>query len=472
MSQQQLAHIGDTIVQNSVSNIVKVQINHTAHAVTRFANSRVLSSDSGDTVDVYIGMRSGGRKWISFRTNMVDDDTIRIVIGRINRLASDQLGAPKDHNYVPDRPQKYLPVALWKDSTANAMGTVGETAVPSVANALKESGLRDSGAFVGLMSRAIYIVQKDGLTAFCRETDSECTVTARTANGKASGWYGEAARDWSTVDPLSVTAKAIDIANRMKEPVAVEPGRRTVILSPFAVAQVLRPICAGFDAFLTNIYRTTVFAEFNIPGRRNKIGLCVFDPRIRMSSSPTDPDGGYTPFGDIDEDRTAMPTTGLTYVDRGVLQDLAYSLHYGLEEGKRFTQNPWSLRVEAMPGTSLATVDEMIANCKEGIYVQQLSSVTELDSITGVQTGTTRDGCFFIKDGKIIKPIKNFRYVDSPMYFLNNLEMIGAAQRVAWGFVAPNSGEPKYAAEWPRRPMIVPPVMVRDFNFTSLSEAV
>jgi predicted Zn-dependent protease len=114
----------------------------------------------------------------------------------------------------------------------------------------------------------------------------------------------------------------------------------------------------------------------------------------------------------------------------------------------------------------------MIANCSEGIYVNRLSNVEQLDPQSGLQTGVTRDGCFLIKDGRIDRPVKNFRFVDSPMYFLNRLVAIGAPQRVALGFMQRSPSEPDYVSQWPRRPMIVPPLMVDDFNFTMLSDAV
>jgi predicted Zn-dependent protease len=297
-------------------------------------------------------------------------------------------------------------------------------------------------------------------------------VSAHTPDGKASGWYGQAARDWSTINPREVAHKAIDLAKRGVNASAVEPGRRTAILSPFAMAQVMRHLSHGFNAYYTDVLHSTVFTVIDNPDRRNKIGLRIFDPRIMITSDPADPAGGYFPFGDLRWDSGSMPTRAMTYVKEGVLQDLSYPLYYGLNQGKPFNQEPWSMRVDTTPGTKLQTLDEMIANCEEGIYVNRFSDIDELDSLTGMQTGTTRDGCFLVKNGKIDRPVKNFRFVDSPMYFLNRLVAIGKPERTALGFTPPIRGEPSYASDWPRRPMVMPPVMVNDFNFTGLSDAV
>jgi predicted Zn-dependent protease len=61
-----------------------------------------------------------------------------------------------------------------------------------------------------------------------------------------------------------------------------------------------------------------------------------------------------------------------------------------------------------------------------------------------------------IENGKISKPIKNFRFTESPLFALNNLEQIGVPQRIFH----------------PGFPIVVPALKVRDFSFTGLSDAV
>ena len=68
-------------------------------------------------------------------------------------------------------------------------------------------------------------------------------------------------------------------------------------------------------------------------------------------------------------------------------------------------------------------------------------------------TGLTRDGTFLIENGKIARSIKNFRFNDSPLFMLNKLEELGKAERTAAG-------------------QVMPSLRVKDFNFTSLSDAV
>jgi hypothetical protein len=57
--------------------------------------------------------------------------------------------------------------------------------------------------------------------------------------------------------------------------------------------------------------------------------------------------------------------------------------------------------------------------------------------------------------------VKNMRWNESPIFLLNNLEMLGRPERV-------NASESLSAGA----PIVVPPIKARDFNFTSASDAV
>jgi predicted Zn-dependent protease len=99
-----------------------------------------------------------------------------------------------------------------------------------------------------------------------------------------------------------------------------------------------------------------------------------------------------------------------------------------------------------------ASLDELIAGTEKGILVTRLWYIRTVDPQTLLYTGLTRDGTFYIEKGKIAFPVKNFRFNESPVIMLNNLEALGKPQRVGGN--------------------LIPPLEVRDFTFTSLSDAV
>jgi len=157
-------------------------------------------------------------------------------------------------------------------------------------------------------------------------------------------------------------------------------------------------------------------------------------------------------------------------VDRGVHTNLAFSTYFAAEQGVAPANDPpWSLRLSdsaaSAPAKAPPTVEEMIASCKEGIYVNRFTQLSLVDRSTGTYTGFTNGGCFAIRDGKIVKSVKDFRFVESPWLFLSRVEAIGTSERTAFGY-AP------WQHEWPVEPTIVPPLMIRDFNFTGLAGAV
>jgi predicted Zn-dependent protease len=107
------------------------------------------------------------------------------------------------------------------------------------------------------------------------------------------------------------------------------------------------------------------------------------------------------------------------------------------------------------PGTE--TQEEMIASTTHGVLVTRFSNVSIVDSSTLVATGFTRDGLWLIERGKISKAVKNFRFTESPLFMLNNVEAVGT---------------PAVPVFSPDAPAVVPPLKVRDFSFTSLTDAI
>lgn len=471
LTRAQVTELTKRIMDMTTAPTAKVTVTHTANYVTRMANNQVLSGDDGDTLTIRLGTSfdsyDGGSRFTVARTNQLDDNVLHTIVKQceqVNRAHTrlvDDIDPDKDQ--VPDT---LVPVNLWHETTVRAMTTTRGKVIPELLMAVTRERFNASG-FLGFMVRSEAYATKDGISVYNEETDSEVTVTARTLDGKSSGWSGQAARDWSTVKYAEVATRAIDFAKRSANPVALEPGRRTAILSSTAVAQIMQIMAQEFSAGLTFGGGT----GFSRQPRGHKLFQRVFDERISMRSDPADSDGGYRPYfsegGYTDE---GLGTPAMSWVENGILKNLQYGVREAMTHGKAYSEPPYSIRVSG--GTT--SVEEMIAQCKEGIYVNRFSNVDLVDLRSGMTTGVTRDGCFFVKNGKIEKAVKNFRFLDSPFFFLNKIEALGAPERVAFGYtLGVSMGSSGNApTDWPRRPIIAPPMMVRDFNFSALSDAV
>ena len=99
------------------------------------------------------------------------------------------------------------------------------------------------------------------------------------------------------------------------------------------------------------------------------------------------------------------------------------------------------------------STEELIAGCERGILVTHFFYIRSLDQRTVMLTGLTRDGTFLIEKGKITAAVKNFRWNESPLFMLSKIEELGKAERTSAG-------------------QVMPSLRIRDFNFTSLSDAV
>ena len=107
------------------------------------------------------------------------------------------------------------------------------------------------------------------------------------------------------------------------------------------------------------------------------------------------------------------------------------------------------------------TIDDLVRSTNRGVLITRFWYIRSLDPRTILYTGLTRDGTFLIENGRISHPVKNFRFNESPIAMLRNLEAMGRAIRVS----ASESGDIGAA-------IVVPPIKTRDFNFQSISDAV
>jgi predicted Zn-dependent protease len=147
----------------------------------------------------------------------------------------------------------------------------------------------------------------------------------------------------------------------------------------------------------------------------------------------------------------------MTWIENGVVKNLAYDRYWAQRQSVEPTPVGGSL---VMSGGD-ASLDEMIASTQRGILVTRFWYIRGVDPRTILYTGLTRDGTFLIENGRVTRAVKNLRFNESPIFMLNNVEAMGRPVRVS----ASESGGVGNG-------VVVPPLKVRDFNFTSLSDAI
>ena len=148
------------------------------------------------------------------------------------------------------------------------------------------------------------------------------------------------------------------------------------------------------------------------------------------------------------------PQEKVSWIEKGVLKNLQYSRYWAQKKGVKAVPSPGSVIMEG-GDTSL---EDLIKGTEKGILVTRLWYIRPVDPQTLLYTGLTRDGTFYIENGQIKFPIKNFRFNESPVIMLNNLDALGKVERTV-------SGESIQSC-------LIPPMRIKEFTFTSLSDAV
>ena len=439
LSKEEAQAILKKALRFSKADECSVSLNGSEGGNIRYARNAV--STAGDISQKSLSVSSAfGKKSGVATINEFDDKSLEKTVRRSEELA--QL-APENPEYMPLLgPQTYLESVGYKASTAALNPDKRAEDVAKSLKVAKDSKLEAAG-FLENSASFNAIMNSKGLFGYNKETDISFSVTLRNQEGTGSGYVSKSYNDYSKLDTLSQTKIAAAKANGSAGAKAIEPGKYTVILEPLAVSDMVGPMFQGFDARNADEGRSYMSKR----GGGTRLGEKLFDEKVNIYSDPLDPD---LPFSTFSQD--GRPQTKTVWVENGVIKKLAYSRYWA--EKKGVEAQPPAQRMVMKGGNS--SIEDMIKGTEKGILVTRFWYIRSVDPQTMLLTGLTRDGTFYIENGKIQFPIKNFRFNESPVIMLNNVEEIGKQDR------SRSEGGT----------IFVPALKIRDFTFTSLSDAV
>ena len=407
----------------------------------RFARNTVTTS--GETENMSLSVRSSfGKRSGSTSVNQFDDATLERAVRRAEELAR---LAPEDPEFMPPLgPQTYTPTpAAYVDATAAITPDYrAELAGASIAaakekNCVAAGFLEDGARWSARMNSA-------GLFGYTRSTSITYTITARTPDGLGSGWGGQDANDVARIDGPAAARIAVEKAAASRDARAVEPGKYTVVLEPAASIELIQNLL-NVDARSADEGRSFLSKS----GGGTRLGEKLMDERVTIYSDPSNAEVPSGPWvGD------GRPTRRTVWIDKGAYRNLAYSRYWAEKQGKEAMPGPSNFIMEG--GTQ--SLEELIRSTARGLLVTRTWYIRTVDPQTLLYTGLTRDGTFYIEDGQIRYAVKNMRFNESPVIMLNNLDALGRPMRVR----TDETGQPS----------LIPPMRIRDFNFSSLSDAV
>ncbi len=257
--------------------------------------------------------------------------------------------------------------------------------------------------------KVLSIVEEDGKRGFGREVI--------------------AARDPTTFDIESLVASAVKISRDTLHAKPIEPKEYEVILRPAATEEILAYSLFGLSG--------PIFHQGN-SAYTDKIGEKLLSEKLIIEDRPLDSSSIIA----SPVDRDGVATKNLTIIDQGIPKVVFHSAltasqflndksqttgHSTLPYSDYifFDAFPSALRLK--PGDS--TEQEMIEETKEGLLVQTFWYSNPVNPKLGVITGLTRDGLYLVKNGEIKHAVKNLRYTDSFLNFLNSVELISKGLR-------------------------------------------
>lgn len=432
----------------------------------RWARNRPMIASTQRDLSVGITRYIRGYKY-DVVTNQYDSESLKSA----TRYAEHQAGKKAPGEFIRemevDRPQWDNPpgIPVWSDSTFKRTPTDNGKVIRNLTQTSLDAGMISAG-YLETGAANVFHISRD---PYGREdqgsgevTQGQCSITVRHPMGTGSGWAGNTSFDINRLDLLKIAETAFDKCIKSIDPVRIEPGRFQVILEPQASATF-------FQIMLTYMQRTLPENHANHPMHlgadnslrrfRSKIGLPVIDRRLTIEHHPDHPVVGTHPH----------PGVGpVTIVKDGVLTEMFHNYSYALNE--LVDQNPAVRRTSfRVPGTS-TTTEAMISNMERGLILTMVSHPELIDMSSALFTGFTRNGLWLVENGRITRAVQNFRWTESPLFILNNVEEIGTSVPVFYPANMRNSLVNSLVNSLNN--VAVPALRVNDFSFTSIIDAI
>jgi predicted Zn-dependent protease len=442
LTRQHAEEIFAKVLKYSTADETEAIISSTAYALTRFANNTIHQNvaEEGGALSVRVVL---DRRMARASTNKFDEASIRQTCEAALTLARLQ---PPDPELLPmPGPQTFRAVHRFHQDTAQLTPQARAETVRQVIARAEKDGLTAAGIFSsGCFAMGLF--NSRGLSAFHEETVSEFSVTM--LGESSSGWAKKTSPNCRELQPEALAERAARKALESREPREIEPGKYTVILEPAAVLDLLGYLFSDFGGLAIHEKRSCL---------TGRVGQQVFGANINVRDDVYHPRQSGAPF-----DGEGVPRQRVTLIEQGVVKGVVYARQtahktgaeptgHGLPLPNEIGETPVNIVMEG----GRTSIQEMVRSTKRGLLVTRLWYIREVDPYQKILTGMTRDGTFWIEDGKVQYGLRNLRFNQSMIEMLGQVEMMSPPERAA--------GEETFD-------MVVPAMKVREFSFSSLTK--
>ena len=457
LDQSRAEQIFEKIKKFSTVDEIEVIFSSTDFSLTRFANNTIHQNVAEVNEAASIRVAFDG-KTARATTNRFDDEGLKRAVQSAESIAKVQ---EPDPDFLPmaeaGEVQGLKGPSRWSDETAAITPADRAEGVGKIVAAAKKNKLVTAGIYSSSQT-AEAILNSNGLSVYHRQTSAEVSITMLADS--SSGWQKTNSPEVRNVDPVRLAEIAAQKARDSRNPQELPPGKYTVILEPAAVLDLVGFMFWDFGGLAILDQRSFL---------NNRIGTKLFGENISIVDDVAHPLQSNAPF-----DGEGVHRQRVSLVEKGVIRSLVYARSPAAKMSKseykdkvgeiKVTGHGFPLPNEMgeaptnivfiTPGNE-QTVEQMIAGTERGILITRLWYIREVDPYEKIVTGMTRDGTFLVEGGKVKHGLLNFRFNQSLIEMLNNVEAIGKAVRA--------SGEEAFD-------MVVPAMKIRDFNFTEVTK--
>lgn len=455
---EQSGDIFDRIQKLSSADEVEVLFSGGKFALTRFANNTIHQNVAEE--NAVMSVRTVfGRRTARATTNKFDDESLRQVVRSSESLAKVQHPDP-DLLPMPDSQaagNANGTASRHFDQTAAITAEIRAEGVRQIVSVADRHNLTTAGIFSSAESFE-GIFNSRGLSRWHRQTSAEISITMLA--GDSSGWQKANSPDVRNLDPMKLAETAAQKAVDSAHPREVPAGKYTVILEPAAVLDIVGFMFWDYSGMALLDQRSFL---------AGRIGTKLFGENITIWDDVTHPLQTGCPF-----DGEGMQRHKVELVENGVVKRVVFAratagrmkrseqkanvgpieaTGHGFPLPNEIGEIP--LNIVFSPASDPKTVDQMVASTERGILVTRLWYIREVEPFEKILTGMTRDGTFLIENGRVVGGVRNFRFNESLIHMLSNVEAMSTPVR--------SSGEESFD-------MVVPAMKVKEFNFTEVTK--
>jgi predicted Zn-dependent protease len=374
-------------------------------ALTRFATNQIHQNVREHDASLQVRVIDDGRIGVA-STNRLDEPGIRDVVDRATAIA--KRSAPNPRAAVLPEPdgRDYDSDLGFVPATAEAGAELRADGARAVIAAGEKERLQASGSFSTTVM-TVAVANSLGIRVQHRSTRSALLTVMMDgfASGAASGYANAGSPDITTIDAEALGAEAAAKGDRMRGAGELEPGEYEVILEEYAVAGLLEYLSyIGFSGLAHEEGRSFM-----------DLGKQVMGENVSIWDDGADPSGLPAPI-----DFEGVVKKRVDLIDRGIARAVVHDAATGQRSGTGSTGHglpapnlvgPMAMDLFMAPGTTPR--DELIDGIQRGVWVTRFHYINPVHPKKAILTGMTKDGTFLIENGKLTRPLLNFRFTQS-----------------------------------------------------------